>query len=186
MAETMSCDEALKAAFPSIAQDEAAQGEFSHFLVTKDLLPAITHYLHTAPSLHGRLTLLWAVDDRPVRDTYGLHYLFTLDPSRRWVLLSTELAGNDRLFPSITPHVHAAKWYEREIRDMFGLIPVGHPDLRRVIGTNTGQKGTPLKKDFPGCCYPRSSRGTIGCSPPSRRMCMPLSGMNERFATCSD
>ena len=51
MAETMSCDEALKAAFPSIEQDEAVQGEFSHFLVTKDLLPAITHYLHTATEL---------------------------------------------------------------------------------------------------------------------------------------
>lgn len=150
MAETGSCDEELKAAFPSIVQDGAAQGKFSHFLVPKDLVPAITHYLHTQSSLHGRLTLLWAIDNRPVRDAYGLHYLFTLETSHRWVMLSTELAGDDRLFPSITPHIHAAKWYEREIRDMFGLIPQGHPDLRRLIRHEHWPKGThPLKKDFP-------------------------------------
>src|SRR5438046_10406800 len=148
MAETRCCDEELKAASPSIGQDDAAQGEFPHFLVPKDLLPAITHFLHTATSLHGRLTLLWGVDDRPVRDTYGLHYLFTLEPSRRWMLLSTELAGDDRLFHSITPHIHAAKWYEREIRDMFGLIPQGHPDLRRLVRHEHWPNGThPLKTD---------------------------------------
>ena len=149
MAETRSCDAELKAAFPSIVQEDAVQGEFSHFLVSKDLLPTITRYLHTQPGFRGRLTLLWAIDNRPARNTYKLHYLFTLESSCRWVLLSTELAGDDRLFPSITPHVHAAQWYEREIRDMFGLIPQGHPDLRRLVRHEHWPKGThPLKKDF--------------------------------------
>ena len=162
MAETRSYDEEIIAAFPSIVQDGAMQEEFSHFLVPKDLLPAVTRYLHTQPSLHGRLTLLWAVDDRPVRDTYGLHYLFTLEPSRRWVLVSTELAGEDRLFPSITPHIHAAKWYEREIRDMFGLIPQGHPDLRRLVRHEHWPKGThPLKKTSPGTACLAGNKGNI-------------------------
>ncbi|MCX5724688.1 MAG: NADH-quinone oxidoreductase subunit C [Nitrospirae bacterium] len=149
MTDTRSCDETLKATFPSILQADVAQGAFSHFLVSKDVLPAITRHLHTQPSLRGRLALLWAVDNRPLRDSYGLHYLFTLEPSCRWVLLSTELMGNDRLFPSITPHIHAAKWYEREIRDLFGLIPQGHPDLRRLVRHEHWPTGThPLKKDF--------------------------------------
>jgi hypothetical protein len=42
------------------------------------------------------------------------------------------------------------KWYEREIRDLFGLIPVGHPDLRRLVRHEHWPKGShPLKKDFP-------------------------------------
>lgn len=149
MTESRSCDDSLKAAFPTIVQADPVCAESSHFLVPKDLLPAITHYLHTQPNLHGRLTLLWACDYRPVRDAYGLHYLFTLETSHHWVVFSTELAGDDRLFPSITPHIHAAKWYEREIRDMFGLIPVGHPDMRRLIRHEHWPKGShPLKKDF--------------------------------------
>ena len=30
-------------------------------------------------------------------------------------------------YPSLTPRVPAALWYEREIRDLYGLDPVGHP-----------------------------------------------------------
>ncbi|MGC2192608.1 MAG: NADH-quinone oxidoreductase subunit C [Candidatus Dormiibacterota bacterium] len=45
------------------------------------------------------------------------------DPA--WLLLSTELAA--AAFPSLTPQVHAASWYEREIFEMHGLEPVGHP-----------------------------------------------------------
>ncbi|MCC6141770.1 MAG: NADH-quinone oxidoreductase subunit C [Nitrospira sp.] len=150
MAETKSCDTELKTAFPSIVQRDTTQREFSHFFVAKDLLPTIARHLHTQPGLHGRLALLWAVDNRPARNTYELHYLFTLEPSHRWVLLSTELAKDDRVFPSITPHIHAAQWYEREIRDMFGLIPQGHPDLRRLVRHEHWPQGAhPLKKDFP-------------------------------------
>ena len=131
-------------------EGDGAQGECSHFLVSKDLLPAITRYLHTQPGFHGRLTLLWAVDDRPARDTYGLHYLFTLESFSPLGAVVYGTRGGDRLFPSITPHIHAAKWYEREIRDMFGLIPQGHPDLRRLVRHGHWPKGAhPLKKDFP-------------------------------------
>jgi Ni,Fe-hydrogenase III large subunit len=46
--------------------------------------------------------------------------------------------------------VHAAQWYEREIRDLYGLIPQGHPDLRRLVRHEHWPKGThPLQKDFP-------------------------------------
>ncbi|MCX5721166.1 MAG: NADH-quinone oxidoreductase subunit C [Nitrospirae bacterium] len=149
MADTQSYENELKAAFPAIVHTDTSQENCSQFLVPKALLPAITHYLHTQPGLRGRLTALWAVDHRPLRDCYSLHYLFTLEPSHRWALLSTELAGADRSFPSITPHIHAAKWYEREIRDLFGLIPLGHPDLRRLVRHEHWPKGThPLNKDF--------------------------------------
>ncbi len=153
MMEAGLCDDLLKAAFPAILKSEPVCAKSSHFVVPKDLLPVITHYLHTQPNLRGRLTLLWACDHRPVRDTYGLYYLFTLEASHHWVVFSTELAGTDRLFPSITPQIHAAQWYEREIRDMFGLIPQGHPDMRRLVRHEHWPKGThPLRKDFPWDC----------------------------------
>lgn len=41
--------------------------------------------------------------------------------------------ADSREFPSVTPRVPAAVWGEREIRDMYGLIPVGLPDQRRLV-----------------------------------------------------
>ncbi len=118
--------------------------------VKKEDMPRVAHYLHTHPGLRGSLSLLWVVDHRPHESRYEICYLFTLAERKDWLLLSTELQDSGRLFGSITPHIHAAKWYEREIRDMFGLIPQGHPDLRRLIRHEHWPKGThPLKKDFP-------------------------------------
>ena len=116
--------------------------------MAKTDLPAVAQHLHRSPSLQGTLSLQWAVDLRPWQAAYRLYYLFTLSGGR-WLILQTDLAGEDRVFPSITPRIHAAKWYEREIRDMFGLIPDGHPDLRRLVRHEHWPKGThPLRKDF--------------------------------------
>ncbi len=41
-----------------------------------------------------------------------------------------------------------ADWYEREIYDLFGVLFVDHPDLRRIL-TDYGFDGHPLRKDFP-------------------------------------
>ena len=41
-----------------------------------------------------------------------------------------------------------AEWMEREVYDMFGVIFVGHPDLRRILTWN-GFGSYPLRKDYP-------------------------------------
>ena len=41
-------------------------------------------------------------------------------------------SGRDR-YPALTPRVAAAFWYEREIHDLLGVIPVGHPRLEPLL-----------------------------------------------------
>ena len=49
---------------------------------------------------------------------------------------------------SITGIWASADWYEREAFDLFGILFVGHSDLRRIL-TDYGFIGHPFRKDFP-------------------------------------
>lgn len=134
-------------AFPALLPDSSSGSGLVRYRPACAQIPELARFLHQA--LSGRLAVQFAVDCRPRAEAYEIQYLFALEAPRPWILLTLELSRQDRLFPSITPSVHAAQWYEREIRDLFGLIPQGHPDLRRLIRHEHWPKGThPLNKDF--------------------------------------
>lgn len=142
--------EQLQAAFPQVMMERRSVHGIPMVRLNKQDVPPVSHFLHVHPGLGGSLSLLWAVDHRPREARYELCYLFTLAEHKDWLLLATDLWDDEREFPSITPGLHAAKWYEREIRDLFGLIPVGHPDMRRLVRHEHWPKGShPLKKDVP-------------------------------------
>ena len=50
--------------------------------------------------------------------------------------------------PSVVGVFPSAGWYERETWDLYGVLFVDHPDLRRLL-TDYGFDGHPLRKDFP-------------------------------------
>ncbi len=96
----------------------------------------------------GRLLAMFANDERPVCGKFVIYCLFASDGG---TVLVKGLLDRDETpeFPSISPEIPAAAWYEREIRDLFGLKPVGHPDPRRLVLHENFPDGVhPLRKDF--------------------------------------
>jgi Ni,Fe-hydrogenase III large subunit len=62
--------------------------------------------------------------------------------------LRAELSLREPGYPSISPLVPAAHWDEREAKDLFGIIPLGHPDPRRLVLHERWPRGYhPLRKD---------------------------------------
>jgi len=65
------------------------------------------------------------------------------------VRLKIFCADEDRpIVDSVISIWSSAGWYEREAFDLFGILFVGHPDLRRIL-TDYGFIGHPFRKDFP-------------------------------------
>src|SRR5438093_13715952 len=103
--------EKLRAAFGKTIADVAILHGIPLVRVGKADVPLAAHYLHTHPELQGALPLLWDVDQRAREKCHKFSYMFTLSDPRQCLLLATELLGEDRLFLSITRHMHAGPTY---------------------------------------------------------------------------
>ena len=57
--------------------------------------------------------------------------------------------GADPKAPTATGVYEVANWRERELRDMFGIIPDGHPDLRILLLPDGWEDKHPLRRDYP-------------------------------------
>jgi len=77
-----------------------------------------------------RLGLVAAHDDGA---TLRIVYLFLAgDPDRRIELEVTLPADNPRI-PTLASLSFPASRFEREMHDLFGIVPVGHPQPRRLV-----------------------------------------------------
>ncbi len=114
------------------------------YRVDRERLPELAH------RLNGQAILLamFAADHRFAGEGYRVYLVFGLDAGELLTIVSG-IPANSLVYPSITPHLPAAHWYEREIADMFGIQVLGHPDPRRLVlhrGWPIGYH--PMRKDF--------------------------------------
>ena len=77
--------------------------------------------------------------------------------------LSAHVAGEDGIdtleaslppgaasYPALTPRLGAAFWYEREIHDLFGVVPEGHPRLAPLIRPGSPESPETLPRHVTG------------------------------------
>jgi Ni,Fe-hydrogenase III large subunit/Ni,Fe-hydrogenase III component G len=82
--------------------------------------------------LGGRPELIVAEDTRAEDRGFTIRYIFEIPRCDVLVIVSMPLHKDQHSFPSLATRWYLASLFEREIHDLFGLIPSNHPDLRRL------------------------------------------------------
>ena len=98
--------------------------------VERERIPALADYLRDR--FGGRPELIFAEDTRAEGSGFTLRYIFELEGADVFVVASAFVPEDDRTFSSLATRSYLASRFEREILDLFGLVPVDHPDLRRL------------------------------------------------------
>jgi Ni,Fe-hydrogenase III large subunit/Ni,Fe-hydrogenase III component G len=115
--------------------------------VARDDFKEACLFLHH--KMRGILRLMFATDERETDGAFRVYAVFSVPGIDRFEIIVLSLKDDDLTFPSVTPDIPSAHWYEREIRDMFGLTPKGHPDSRRLLFHDSFPKDShPLRKDW--------------------------------------
>jgi NADH-quinone oxidoreductase subunit C len=96
------------------------------------------------------LSALTATDYWPQRSP-RFHVIYQLSSLARNITLQLRvpLEDGEPHVPTATGVYEVANWRERELRDMFGVIPDGHPDLRILLLPEGWEDKHPLRRDFP-------------------------------------
>jgi formate hydrogenlyase subunit 5 len=138
----------LRARFPAAVLDESWQTA-DQVTVTIKLgsLPEVVEWLYYEQG--GWLSVLFGNDERSLNGNFAVYYVLSMEETvKSWVVVRAEVEPDRPEFPSVTPRVPAAVWGEREIRDMYGLTPVGLPDARRLVLPDDWPDDLhPLRKD---------------------------------------
>ncbi|MDD1746430.1 MAG: NADH-quinone oxidoreductase subunit C [Methanomassiliicoccales archaeon] len=90
------------------------------------------------------------VDNRIASNDLKLVLVLALKGEEDFAVLLTSMDPEHPSFRSLTPDIPCADWYEREMHDLLGMVPVGHPDPRPlVLYDDWPIEEHPLLKDFP-------------------------------------
>jgi NADH-quinone oxidoreductase subunit C/D len=145
----------MRARFPAVTftPQTTCDGVPTLWLAAEQI-PDVLRYLKSeAPQPYRMLYDITAIDERvrrfrngqPDSDFTVVYQLLSFERCGH-IRLKVPLKGEQLTVPSVTGLWANANWYERELWDMFGITPEGHPNLRRILMPPTWQ-GHPLRKD---------------------------------------
>ncbi len=142
--------EKIKEKFPDQVVDIAEFRDQVSVILKRGKIVDICRYLHDNPHLFFD----------HLQDLTGVDYLGKKDPRfevvynlysikyRHKIRLKAQVTESDPKINSVISVWAGANWHERECSDMFGIIFLGHPDLRKILMPEDWE-GHPLRKDYP-------------------------------------
>ena len=130
--------------FPTAILEESWQQPNQVTVTIKtNMLPDVVEWLYYDQG--GWLSVLFGNDERPLNGHYAVYYVLSMERDVKCFVTVKVLVDERTLeFPAVGGRIPAMIWGEREVRDMYGLRPVGLPDERRLV----------LPDDWPDDLYP--------------------------------
>ena len=130
-----------------IVKTKVSANDLSIYVNNENLYNLLKFLRDDEDFLFSQLTDLCGVDwpENEIRFQVVYNLLSMSNNSR--IRVKTFTDNNDSI-TSVSKLFPCAEWYEREAYDLFGIVFIDHPDLRRIL-TDYGFIGHPLRKDFP-------------------------------------
>ena len=137
----------IRDAFPDrLLNWEERHGKRFYADVADDTLVALVRALFET----WRLRFI-TVSGTDTRAAIELLYHFSADAEGAVLSLRVTLPKEKPEIDSLAPHLKAAEWVERELREMLGVEFRGHPDPRRLLLADDWPEGVyPLRHDAVG------------------------------------
>jgi Ni,Fe-hydrogenase III large subunit/Ni,Fe-hydrogenase III component G len=96
---------------------------------------------------YALLAAEWASDETLYGRGFGIYACYRKESE--YLIIKTSAPANDPTFPSLTKKFVPAYRFERQMRSLMGVIPVGHPDPRPWIKhEDWPEDAWPLRKSF--------------------------------------
>lgn len=148
--EALQIAEKIKERFPEEVLDvREFRGQVSVTLKKERILD-IFRYLHDDPDLFlDYLVDVCGADylGKKEKRFEVVYHLYSIK-HRHAMRIKAEVADEKPSIDSVMSIWAGANWHEREAYDMYGIIFIGHPDLRRILLPEDWE-GYPLRKDYP-------------------------------------
>jgi Ni,Fe-hydrogenase III large subunit/Ni,Fe-hydrogenase III component G len=132
---------------PAIQRADFPNDSRLYVYVDPQALKAVCRYVFR--DLDARYIISIGADDRPFSGDFLVFHDFAFDKDKILLSIITHAAADNPKVDSISDIIPGANWAEREIRDMFGVEPVGHPYPKRLVLPDGWPDGLhPLRKDM--------------------------------------
>lgn len=97
----------------------------------------------------GTLLTMFGLDERASAGRFRLHAMCSFAPQDAVLTFVASVPEQTPRYPSVAARVPAALWLEREMSDLLGVTPDGHPDPRPLIAhAGWPRHAHPQRRDF--------------------------------------
>lgn len=139
----------------SIEEINQFRGDLS-ITINKDKIVELAKLLKEDDDLHFETCIdVTAIDWAKRKNRFTVVYHVYSYKNNFTLRLKANIDDEPPQIDSVTSVWKSANWYERETYDMYGIIFINHPDLRRIYMPE-GFEYHPLRKDFPVLGIPGS------------------------------